>query len=217
MKRLIAICLLSLLGACATVPQGPPAPKSFIVHQFEMLNIEYTSPTTVDAVDANGPADKIFDCARAAAAGQSQAPDFTKGHGAYVQTCIAVMFKGPIQHGAVAVQPAAPNADILLWTAEALDYDAFGRFLKGNQPQGPFHSSAECVAQSKMDIKRAYATGKVAKTDSLVIYCVPIPKYGEQADGSSQVDYKPWPGADGNCFWQEDLSAPCEYSISYRL
>jgi hypothetical protein len=205
MKKFLAPVLLLALAACASIPQPArvaapmvAAPKPFAVEQYELLMIEYTSPTTVDAIDSDGPADKIFSCGRAGAAGVAQAP--AKGRLVYVPTCIPIVFKGPLTHGAVGIEPVAANVHVLFWTGFALDYDASGHYVKGEQPQGPYPSSAVCGAQSQADIKRVYANGKVAKTDSVIAYCVPIVAYGEQADGSQTVQFHVIP-----------YSAPCPY------
>lgn len=223
MRKLLALMALSLfLGACATVPQQhvPPkpaivAPQSFTVEQYELLMIEYTSPTTVDAIDGTGPADKINSCERAGAAGVAQAPQFDKGQKVYVPTCLTIMFKGPIKHGVVAIQPVPRNARILFWVNESFDFDAQGHFLKGNQPQGPFPNASECVAQSVTDIKGAYARKVIGPTDSLVTYCIPIPAYGTAANDSQDVEMQAYQKP---CPWFPFAGAgPCEIKASWEL
>lgn len=221
MKRILIALIFSILGACTTLPQPKHAPakvvqqaKTFHVEQYELLLIQYRSPTVVDAIDAVGPADKIYSCVRAAAAGVAQEPSFDKGHAMYVPTCLPIVISGPIPHGAVAVQPVATNAHVLFWTSESLDYDASGAFLKGNQPQGPFKTSAECASQSALDIKNAYAAGKVAQTDTLVTYCVPILAYGQQADGSSQVKFKLMPYMHPCPWFPSPGAGPCQITAA---
>lgn len=195
MKNLLSGVILLALGACASVPPPRPAPpkpiitQSFTVEQYELLVIEYTSPTTVDAIDGNGPAHKIFDCGHAGVAAMAQQPQFTKGQKAYSFSCVPIIFKGPIPHGAVAVERAAKNAHVLFWVSEAFDYDEHGGYLKGNQPMGPFPSADACLSQSKADVRDAYLRGAVASTDTLLDYCMPIMAYGQQSDGSSKVDF----------------------------
>lgn len=197
MRRLILL-FLATLGACATVPQTVHRPGTFLAHDIIRVETEYATPTVPLHVSTYGPVQHEHAC-RADAAAQPYPKDSM-----YKNGCLTIMFVGPLPHGAVVIQPEArPENNPIGVALIAVEYNTAGRWL-GAQPLHVVSNADTCKFQAN-DLKQGwYKDGSVPKGNSLLIYCVGIPKW-EPKEKSETVRWtlapaRPWNPLNGTAF-----------------
>jgi hypothetical protein len=179
MKNLLVLAALALT-ACAAIPPKPVAVKAgFAANDFLIVALEYAGPRELAGVNTFGPAPKSELCQRASAALIAQGHDVMPAGHTLVATCLHVKFSGPLEHGAVIMQPfvGAP----LAYLKVGVEYTASGGFV-GAEPLNATADAETCRNQAREIIDSTAKDGKIPAGNSLLIYCVPIPVLPQQDD-----------------------------------
>lgn len=149
--------------------------KPFTVNDYFFGVVQYSSPTTVDGVNAFGPGPEECGGEKGMANAVTQANDpqiEPPGENSIV-TCLHVNFGGPLSaNGVVVVQPWHDTQKPLEYALIAFLYDKAGKFV-GDEALHACPDVATCTTQAHEVIGEN--AKKVNGSKSLLIYVLPLP------------------------------------------
>ena len=205
MKRILLPLILLTLAACATAPLKPVAPPqprapAFYADMYEVIVLEYSSPTTVVGVTPYGPTNKEAPCLRAAAASVAQG-DQLPGHHQYAATCLHIALSAPATTGQVVMQPFVGRA--AAYIAIAVAVDSRGNLI-GVKPLRGLADAQSCHAFAGRVRQGVVNDHVLPSGTSFIVYCMGTPVLPSGPSSDSSVVYTrpcpnyPFPGA-GAC------------------
>lgn len=172
MKRFLLPIILLALTACASVPQKPIVQQpAFHADMYEVVVLEYASPTQIVGVTPYGPTDKEELCNRAAAASVAQGDQMPGGH-EYAATCLHIALSAPALNGQVVVQPFTGTPAAYIAIAAALD--RVGNLI-GVKPLRGFADATSCQNFGEAVRSGVLKDHALPAGTSFLIYCLGAP------------------------------------------